>query len=341
MDVKLGKVEPFTQQGTVTMARYSAILAMLLAFARPASANGLFDELSRDFGAVPRGPLLSHPFRIVNTTGQTITIHSVRVSCGCVTARALQNSLKPGEDSAVVVTMDTTRFIGNKGVNVWVMVAHPHLEEIRLWVQANSRDDVVLTPEGLNFGKILRGTTPVTNVNVSFFGNPGLDVTEVRCDSNYLQPSCKVVRRDMGEVAYQLSATLRHDTPAGKWFTDVWLKTNNPAMPKVRVPLAVEIEKTAVVPAATIALGQVKLGGETTHKLVIRGGQPFRITRIAGTDAQIQIRDSAPDGDKAHVLIVTFRPEAAGEFSRTLKIYTDLQTNGELEFNAQAQVISN
>jgi hypothetical protein len=313
---------------------------MLLASTLPASANGLFDEHMRDFGAVPRGPVLSHPFRLVNTTGQTLTIHSVRVSCGCVTARALQNILKPGEETAIVVTMDTTRFIGDKGVNVWVLVSGPRLEEIRLWVQANSRDDVMLTPEGLNFGKIQRGTTPVTAVNVSFLGNISLDVTEVRCDSNYLQPTCKLVRRDYGEVDYQLSATLRTDTPAGKWYTDVWLKTNNPVMPRVRVPLSVEIEQATKPkgPAATIALGQVKLGAETTHKLVLRSGQSFHITRIDGTDAQIQVRDSSPEGDKAHVLIVTFRPDAAGDFSRIVKIYTDLTSNGEIEFNAQAQV---
>src|SRR5215212_1111310 len=77
------------QQGRVNMFRYSfAILLGLCAAgtARASWADGLFDELSRDFGSVPRGPTLQHPFRLVNKTNQHVHIASVRVSCGCTSA---------------------------------------------------------------------------------------------------------------------------------------------------------------------------------------------------------------------------------------------------------------
>jgi hypothetical protein len=52
---------------------------MIIAFLSLASqvhaqtrADSFFpDELSRDFGSVPRGQQLMHPFRIVNNTNQT------------------------------------------------------------------------------------------------------------------------------------------------------------------------------------------------------------------------------------------------------------------------------
>src|SRR5262249_15121454 len=99
-----GRPRAAFQQGRVNMFRYS--FAILLGFcaatsARASWADGLFDELSRDFGSVPRGPTLQHPFRVVNKTDQYVTISGVRVSCGCVSAQALKATLAPGEETAI------------------------------------------------------------------------------------------------------------------------------------------------------------------------------------------------------------------------------------------------
>ena len=82
---------------------------------------------------------------------------------------------------------------------------------------------------------------------VTFLGNGQSQITEVKSDSNYILPSLKEVRRAANEVSYELTAHLRADTPVGKWYSDVWLSTNNPAMPRVRVPLTVEIESALSV----------------------------------------------------------------------------------------------
>src|SRR5208282_3490026 len=70
-----------------TMVRHALVLVMLvgLAQAAPAApwADALFDNLSHDFGTVPRGPHVTHHFTVTNTTGAPLHITSVRVSCGC------------------------------------------------------------------------------------------------------------------------------------------------------------------------------------------------------------------------------------------------------------------
>src|SRR6266850_2372103 len=161
----------FVQRGIDIMRRYGLLLAVFVASAGQASAgwaDGMFDELSRDFGSVPRGSVLSHPFRLVNNTNQTVRIAGVRVSCGlCTTARAVQTTLAPGQDTAIAVQMDTHRFSGIKTVTVYVTFDLPRYEEVRIWVQANSRDDVVVTPDGLAFGRIKRGASPTTAVTIS------------------------------------------------------------------------------------------------------------------------------------------------------------------------------
>jgi hypothetical protein len=171
-----------------------------------------------------------------------VHISSVRVSCGCVSASAQDTVLAPGQSTAILASMDTRRFVGSKGVTIYVSFDQPRRDEVRLWVQANSRDDLLITPETFALGQVKRGSVPSATVTVSLAGNGQWQITEVARASNYIVTDVKELRRDVAEVSYQVTAAVRADTPVGKWYTDIWLKTNNPAVPIVRVPLTVEIE---------------------------------------------------------------------------------------------------
>src|SRR5262245_39623688 len=96
------------------MYRISLICVALLAVASQAQAqtkaDAMFDELSRDFGSVPKGQLLMHPFRVVNNTDKPVQISGVSVSCNCVSTRIVQNYLQPGQETAIIAYMDTNRF---------------------------------------------------------------------------------------------------------------------------------------------------------------------------------------------------------------------------------------
>ena len=237
---------PTTRRGTFYMLRYILVLGTGLCLAAPiwagSWADAMFQERSADFGSVPRGPTLSHPFRVTNNTGRPVHISSVRVSCGCVSASALDTVLTPGQSTAIQASMDTRRFLGSKAVTIYVSFDQPHRDEVRLWVQANSRDDLLVTPAGFELGQVKRGSVSSASVTVTFAGNGQWQITEVERASNYILTVVKEVRRDVAEVSYQVTARVRADTPVGKWYTDILLKTNNPALPIVRVPLTVEIE---------------------------------------------------------------------------------------------------
>jgi hypothetical protein len=325
------------------MLRYSAVLLAGLWAAGPAAAaswaDGLFDELSKDFGSVPRGPTLTHQFRVTNTTQGPVHIAGVRVSCGCVTAAALNTWLQPGESTAVQARMDTTRFLGVKSVTIYVMFDRPALEEVRLWVQANARNDFSVTPDTLAFGQVKRGATPAAAVAVTFYGSGDTQVVDVRAESNYVRPELKEVRREGSLVGYELTTRLRPDTPVGKWYTDVWLLTNSAAIPQVRVPLTVDVESPLTVSPEALALGQVPVGGESERRVIVRGVRPFRITGVQGAGGPLAVRDSAPDSKPIHVLTVRLKADKPGELSRTLRVHTDLPDEGEVEFQVSAQIL--
>jgi hypothetical protein len=323
------------------MMRYSVVLLAGLCATAPASAGAfdpMFDSLSKDFGSVPRGPMLTHHFRVTNTTDQPVHVAGVRVSCGCVSAAVLQDTLAPGQSTSLVAYMDTRRFSGLKSVTVYVQFDRPHWEEVRLWVQANGRDDLTVAPEALALGQAKRGSMPSGTVTVTSLGNAGWQIVGVERESNYVLPTLTETKRQGGEVSYQVTAKIRADAPVGKWFTDVWLKTNNPAMPRVRVPLTVEIESALSVSPGTVVLGQLKAGGEAERRVIVRGVKPFKITAVEGGDAELVVKDTTSDSRPVHVLTVKLKPSKAGEFNRTLKVITDLADDKEIEFQAKAQV---
>jgi hypothetical protein len=325
------------------MCRILFALALSLVAAGPAFAgtwaDALFDGLSRDFGSVPRGPMLSHSFHLTNNTGQHIHIAGVRVSCGCVTAGAQKFDLAPGETTAIVANMDTRRFSGHKAVTVYVQFDRPAWEEVRLLVQANGRDDVNFTPEAFAFGSVRKGASPTANVNVSFYGAQHWQITEAKADSNFVVTSVQETRRGPSDVTYQLSAQVRGDCPVGRWYTDVWVSTNNPATPRIRVPLTIEIEPSLTVTPAVANLGQVKTGEETEKKIIVRGGKPFTISKIDGTDDQLTVTDNAEGSKPVHVLTVKLKAGQPGAWKRTIRVVTDLGDDGAVEFRAQADVI--
>jgi hypothetical protein len=326
------------------MRRFCFVLLAGLLSSGPALAGswaeGMFEEFSKDFGSVPRGQLLSHPFTVKNNTGRTVTISGVRVSCNlCTSATALTGQLQPGEETSVVVRMDAGKFIGSKTVYVYVTFSEPQFDEVRLWVQANSRDDVNLTPDTVAFGRVQRGEAAAKSATITFYGNLTSEITGVQSESNYVQAKLGAARRGTNEVSYDVSVKLRPDTPAGKWYTDVWVSTNNPAMPRVRVPLTVEVTAPITVNFTTLSLGEVKVGETVERKLVVRGSTAFKITAVKGTDKLIEVKDSTPESKELHVLTVRLKGDKPGEVSRTLKVVTDLKEEGEVEFVAKGHVV--
>jgi hypothetical protein len=328
----------------VTVIRASlAVLAILIASQTVQAANwadAMFDELSKDFGTVPRGPTLQHHFRIKNNTGQVVVISAVRVSCGCVSATALTNVLQPGESTAVLARMDTTRFVGVKNVTIFVTFARPNLEEVRLWVQANGRDDFLVSPDSLAFGVVKRGAGPERSVNLTFYGNNYSQVTEVKTDSNYLQASVKEVSRQASQVDYQLNAKVRADTPAGRWYSDVWLTTNNPGIPKIRVPLTIEVESALTVSPDAVVIGPLKANEEGERKVIVRGTKPFKIVKTNAEEVGLAIKTNSEDAKTIHVLTVKAKGgDKIGDSVKKLKISTDLdEAEKEVELQVTTQV---
>jgi hypothetical protein len=300
-------------------------------------ADGLFEELSKDFGPVPRGPTLEHSFRLVNRTSSPVHVSNVRVSCGCVQATASREDIAPGKEAAIIARMDTRRFTGSKSVTIYVTFDQPSWDEAQLVVQAYGRDDIAMSPDAFEMGRISKGTGPASDVNVDLRGGDWR-ILSGSADSNYVRVKVKKLNESTGEANYQVEARLRPDTPVGRWYTDVWLNTSDPQVPRLRIPLTVEVDPALTLTPQVAALGKVKLGGESERRLLLRGAMPFRVLRIEGSDDQVSARDMTPEARASHVLAVHIKATRPGEVTKNLRVVTDLKEDPQIEFQATASV---
>ena len=228
------------------MLRYSLAFALLLGGGASSLwadfPEGVLQETQHDFGVVPHGQQLVHYFRIANPTDKPLHIYNVRVSCGCTQAHALDTTIAPGKETAIWANMDSSRFYGYKQVTIYVSFDQPTYTELRTAVVAQSREDFNFSGTGINLGKVPAGEAKNGAMNITFYrGN--MQLLEPTSESSFVVPSLKEVRRTATETVYEVDAKLRPDTPPGLWFTDVWVKTNDPGIAKLRVPLTVEVQK--------------------------------------------------------------------------------------------------
>jgi hypothetical protein len=278
---------------------------------------------------------------VVNKTKNDVTISGVRVSCGCVSAAAAKNDLKPGEETTILAKMDTTRFTGAKSVTIFVTLSRPNFEEVRLVVQANGRNDFTLNPGTFAMGQVKRGSTPSATVTLTFYGHRDAKVHSIKAESNYVKPEFKLKSRTDSQVVYELTATLRADTPVGKWYTDVWLKTNVVGVPQVRVPLTVDVASALSVNPDSVLLGKIKPGEEAERRVIIRGSKPFKIVKITGDTSGLTVSEGAPKKKAAHVLTVKYKSDKAkiGNVSFSVHVITDLGgDDGEIDFRVVGTV---
>jgi hypothetical protein len=325
------------------MSRLLLGTVVLLGAAGPAwaGATDYFTEFTKDFGITPRGPQLVHYFTVKNSTNQTVTIGQVRVSCGCVSADMLKYQLAPGESTAVRAVMDTRRIPQAnvvKAVTVYVPFLSPSLEEVALKVQAIARDDLVMTPESLAFGTVRKGQPGSASVKVTFYSDPSWEIKEVTSTGAYIKPTAKLVSREGRAVTYEIAAALDAACPVGDWTADVWLKTSNAAVEKLRIPVRVTVVAPLAANPDAVSLSDLKVGDSIEHRVVIRGNQAFKVLEVKGGDDVVKVKPASDEALPVHVLTILVSPKAAGELARTLEIVTDHKEQARLSLPFRAVV---
>jgi hypothetical protein len=331
------------------MGRFLGLaLAILLTAATPSSlaagwADALFDQQGHDFGPVPRGAIVRHPFLLTNRLQEPLTILNVRASCGCTSGRASRTQLQPGEQAVVEAQMDTRNFVGRKATVLFVdlVTASGRQAEARLPVASTILSDIVLNPGELAFGAVRRGQPQELVLTIDRVGAPGWRAERMLSSTRALDASLVETTRNAAQVQYALKVKLRNDAPAGAFRDEIRIVTNDPATPYIPVTITGQVVANLSASPSQILLGGLRAGETRQGRVLVRSPQPFAITAIEGNGDGFALTPDNAERKSLHVLTLQYKPDApAGPSTkRTFRITTDLPGEQPLEISASAEIV--
>jgi hypothetical protein len=282
-----------------------------------------------DFGEVPHGTVCLHRFTITNIYDVPLQITEVRKSCHCLDYVPMTKVLQPNESAEFVVTMNTGKFVGFNAQTLYVTFGPKYVSTAILRLQATSRTDVSLQPGAIQFGVVPPGTRMVHRVQVKYSGrNRDWKLTEAVAPSPALKVSLTEVSRGgllRGGVEYQVDVALHAGTEPGPLNETVYIKTNDPAQPMLRIAVSAVIAAVVECSPAQVQFDPVPLGQTATQRVLVRAARPFRILSVEGEGQGVSVE--LPPGNNplpVQFVIVKFTPSQTGTVQRTLRLLTDL-----------------
>ncbi len=308
---------------------FAAFVLALFAWS-PASgqewATRMFPSTQHDFGTVARGAKAEYEFVFSNIYLEDVHIESARASCGCTSVRIVNPSLKTYEKGAIVATLNTPSFVGQRGATITVTIDKPFYAEVQLHVSGYIRGDVVFEPGSVQIGDLERGTPTKQKVTVNYSGRSDWKIVNVRGVNSHLAVDLAETSRNAGDVSYDMTVHVDGSMPTGYVNEYLMLITNDAR--STQIPLLVE---GRVLPGITVSpsalfLGVVDPGQKVTKQLVVTGKKPFRILSITCDDKSFTFGGGAEKTPKTlHLIPVSFvAGKSSGKVSRTIKIETDL-----------------
>ena len=295
-------------------------------------AADMFETKDHNFGTVARGAKADFEFVFTNLYLEDVRVVSVRSSCGCTTPTIkTPGIIKTYGQGAIVATINTSSFLGNKGATITVTFDKPQYAEVQLHVQSYIRGDVVFKPGSAAFGTVEAGSPRQQTVTIDYIGHSGWQIQEVRSDNPHITADFSETSRGGGRVAYQLDVRLDKDAPAGYINDHLMLVTNDQGSRQVPLQVEGRVNAGITVSPSTLFMGVVKPGTKVEKKLVVRGKSPFRIISIncQGGDFKFD-KKTLNEAKTVHIVPITFTAgDDPGKVSRTIQIETDLGTNSQ------------
>ena len=308
------------------------VVILTLAATVPAAAQEwakkLFETTTHDFGSVARGAKAEYEYVLNNVYVEDLHIASVQSSCGCTQVRIKKADLKTYEQGAIVATINTQAFTGQRGATVTVTFDKPYYAVVQLNTSVYIRSDVIFTPGSVQFGAVDEGQAVEKQLAVSYAGRNDWQILEVKSGNPHVTAAAVQTLRSNGQVAYNLVVRLDGAATAGYLDDHLILVTNDRGSPQI--PLALEglVQSPVTISPESLFMGVLQPGQKVTKQLVVSSKRPFRVESVTCEDPAFHVQvpaESEATAKTLHVIPVTFEAgDAVGKILATIRVHTNL-----------------
>lgn len=290
-------------------------------------ARKMFAETKHDFGSIVRDARAEYRFVLKNIYADDVHIASVRSSCKCATPRIEKALLKTYEEGAIVAKINSDRLRGHQASTITVTIDKPYRAQVQLHVKVYIHGSVMITPEAVRIGRVDQESPAEGMATVTYTRGEHWKILEVRSANPHLSAEAIEISRGAGQVRYELQVHLDDSAPPGSIQDQLLLVTNDGQRSQVPVSVLGEVVPPISVSPASLFLGVLHPGEEVTKQLVVRGKEPFRITKVErGCDCFEFRRPKEGEPKRIHVVPLAFKAkQTPGRLEKKIRIETDYQ----------------
>ncbi len=316
---------------TIRLAAAAGIAFSLLPLPVWASPKAMLSETRHDFGTVRQGEKVTHAFSLKNEGDEPLFLQVAGITVPGLTAR-LRPVIPPGQEAAIRIVWDTSKFDGPIAAAVNLRSNDPALPEIALAVRVNVRPSIALSPHGAVFLSVWRGESGSGSVRVINYEERSLTILKLRTEGQHFNASTKTI---VPGKEFEVTVVASTDAAPGRYKGYVELLTNRPDHPPLRVVVNLIVKGEIHVEPETVDFGRIsieavrrnpKLAGYLTQTMALnkRKGS-LKILRIE-SDLGFLIPEFTPAGPSASFrLDLRLMPErlVPGPISGSVTITTD------------------
>lgn len=258
-----------------------------------------FEYETFDYGTLDQGEKVTIDFPFKNTSDRTITIESIRASCGCTTSVLEKKVYAPGEGEVIKATFDSTRRQGQNNKTITVTTDDAAQAQYKLTFTGVVEvslfmEEPVFQIMDLDQGTKFEGTTHIIN----FSGNP-VEFTNVA-------PSKEGVLVTLGEPeAYTDAKTKRvgeriplnivipETMGAGPLDGSIEITTNNSNVSRLSLPVRGQILGDLIANPPQVFFGNPIANTESKRRVVLSAKKGNKFV-LESTDLKITQGDGVP-----------------------------------------------
>ncbi len=308
-----------------------------------------FESMRHDWGEITDSVPAQHTFKFRNTSDKTITISSVRATCGCTTPQLNKKTYAPGEDGEIPVTFNPQNRKGPQTKNVIVESDDPSCGRLELTLTSNVMPLVYIEPSKIFFNESMRGQGTTQTITVTG-REPNFDILNIEGESPMFKAT-KVKSEPIQEdgrtmTRVTLEVSLVKDAPIGTHNFVYILNTNDPKAAKVNMPVAGTVvgELRATPPGMLVRTFTPSTPFQAQAQIDARSAKAFNIKGVdvegpADMSLAVDFQSTTQDGKPLFTVTLTgTTPATAGQYRGVITVETDIPGEEPFKFNWIATV---
>ena len=299
--------------------------------------ESLFRVKNHDFGRVAIGADAVYRFEIENVYEEDIRILGVHSSCGCTIPSVSTRRLKSEEKGEIVARYNTNgQHTREKSATLTVDLettvdGQTIRDTVLLTVTGYIRPDVVLTPGIVEFGSVREGQPVARTIQLDYAGRSDWALTKIERSNPYVHAKAEEVKRSGGEVAYQITVTLKKDAPVGYVKDVLRFRTNEKNGQNTASEIVLPIQGMVMAPIhakpSPFMVGILSPGESVSKNIVVRSDTPFRIMDVTTTDKRFRFTFSEEESSIQLVSVLFSAKNSETDKPRTISDEIRIRTN--------------